>query len=618
MTQSDIKTKLENLPTKPGVYLMKDRLGKIIYVGKAKSLRNRVRAYFQDTPPYHPKISALVSKISDFDVLATDSEMEALILESNLVKEYKPRYNVNLKDDKRYPYLKVTTYENFPRVLVVRRVKKDKAKYFGPYTNVKAMRQTLRILRRIFPVRSCNVALPSKKKIKLCLDFYIKRCLGPCEGKISEKDYQGIIDNVCLFLSGRNEALLSHLKERMEHYAKTEKFEMAAQIRDQIKALDSVMEKQKVADVEKVDKDIIAFARDKSEGSAFGGKDVSVVALQIREGILIGRQNFHITAFEETEDKEILSTFLRQYYMHSAVIPPEIILPIKIDDQEMIQDWLASKREGKVRFFIPQRGEKVKLLEMATYNAQLSLDELLLQRSEAKKKVPQVVKSLEKDLYLSVPPRKIAAFDISNLGPSDAVGSLVFFEDGRPKKSQYRRFKIKTVQGQDDFAMMGEVVKRYFTRLTQEKSEFPDLVLVDGGKGQLSTTLETLNTLGIKNQKVIALAKRLDEVFLPGKTDSLMIPKASASLKLLQRIRNEAHRFAIDYHRKLRKKRTIKSELDQIPGIGPTRRKILFSHFGSVERIKQASLEQLLQIEGISQKVAENIYNYFHSSTSSP
>jgi len=606
----DIKAKLENLPTKPGVYLMKDKSGRIIYVGKAKSLRNRVRAYFHDTLPYHPRTSALVSKISDLDVLATDSEMEALILESNLIKEYKPRYNVNLKDDKRYPYLKVT-FEAFPRVLVVRRVKKDRAKYFGPYTNVKAMRQTLGILRRIFPLRSCNVALPSQRKIKLCLDFYIKRCMGPCEGKISEKEYREIIDNVCLFLSSRNEALLSHLKERMEHYAQRENFEMAAQIRDQIKALDSVTEKQKVADVEKVDKDIIAFARDK--------KDIFVVVLQIREGILIGRQNFHLTAFKEIEDREILSTFLRQYYMHSVVIPPEIILPIKMDDQEMIRDWLSAKRaqilcleKGKVRFLIPQRGEKVKLLEMATYNAQLSLDELLLQKSEARKKIPQVIKSLEKDLYLSVPPRKIAAFDISNLGPLDAVGSLVFFEDGRPKKSLYRRFKIKTVEGQDDFAMMGEVVKRYFTRLTEEKKEFPDLVLVDGGKGQLSTTLETLRRLGIKNQNVMALAKRLDEVFLPGKSNSLMIPKDSASLKLLQRIRNEAHRFAIDYHRKLRKKRTIKSELDQIPGIGPARRKILLKHFGSVEKIRLASLEVLLQTEGINKKVAENIYKYFH------
>lgn len=599
----DLKTKLENLPTKPGIYLMKDASGKIIYVGKAKSLRNRIRAYFHDTPPYHPKISALISKISDFDILATDSEIEALILEANLIKEYKPRYNVNLKDDKRYPYLKVTD-EPFPRVLVVRRVKKDKAKYFGPYTNVKAMRHILRILRRVFPIRSCNYALPSFRKIKLCLDYHIKRCLGPCEGKVSQEEYKEIIKSVLLFLSGKNNLLMEHLKERMNEYSAREEFEKAAPVRDQIKALESVIEKQKVADTEQVDRDIIAFAREK--------KDISVVALQIREGILIGRQNFHLVGFKESTDQEILSTFLRQYYMHSVVIPPEIILPTEVDDWGMIADWLSSKREGRVRIIVPQRGDKFKLLKMANYNAQLSLNELLLQRSEAKKKVPPAINALKKDLYLSVPPRKIAAFDISNLGPQDAVGSLVFFQNGRPKKSQYRRFKIKTVEGQDDFAMMAEVVRRYFTRLTEDKQEYPDLVLIDGGKGQLSTAVQTLNSLGVKNQSVVALAKRLDEVFLPQRSDPLMIPKGSASLKLLQRIRNEAHRFAVEYHRKLRKKRTIKSEVDRIPGIGPKRRKVLLKHFGSVEKIKQAGLEELLKLEGINKGVAKSIYKHFH------
>lgn len=336
-----------------------------------------------------------------------------------------------------------------------------------------------------------------------------------------------------------------------------------------------------------------------------------MVALQIREGVLIGRQNFHLASFKESTDREILSTFLRQYYMHSAVIPPEIIFPTEIEDQQMIEEWLSSKREGKVKIIVPQRGEKVKLLVMASYNAQLSLNELLLQRSEAKKKVPASIKALEKDLYLSIPPRKIAALDISNLGPSDAVGSLVFFQDGRPLKSQYRKFKIKTVEAQDDFAMMAEVVHRYFTRLTDEKKEYPDLLLVDGGKGQLSSTVQTLNNLGIKNQNTVALAKRLDEVFLPERSDPLMIPKGSASLKLLQRIRDEAHRFAVEYHRKLRQKRIIKSELDQIPGIGPTRRNILLKRFGSVEKIKQATLEELLQTEGVNKKVAESIYKYF-------
>jgi excinuclease ABC subunit C len=603
MTQNDITAKLENLPTKPGVYLMKDASGKIIYVGKAKSLRNRVRAYFHDTPPYHPKISTLISKISDFDILATDSEMEALILEANLIKEYKPRYNVNLKDDKRYPYLKVTE-ELFPRVLVVRRVKKDKAKYLGPYTNVKAMRHILKILRRVFPVRSCNYAIPSNRKIKLCLDYHIKRCLGPCEEKVSPEEYRDIIKNVLLFLSGKNNLLLEHLEKKMSEYSSQEKFEKAAGVRDQIKALESVIERQKVADVERVDRDIIAFARDK--------KDVSVVALQIREGVLIGRQNFHLTGFKESTDQEILSTFLRQYYMHSAVIPPEIVLPAEMDDQQMIEDWLSSKREGKAKIIVPQRGDKVKLLEMASYNAQLSLNELLLQRSEAKKKVPVPIRALEKDLYLPIPPRKIVALDISNLGPSDAVGSLVFFQDGRPQKSQYRKFKIRTVEGQDDFAMMSEVVRRYFSRLTDEKKEYPDLMLIDGGKGQLSSAAQTLNSLGINKQNVVALAKRLDEVFLPGRSDPLMIPKSSASLKLLQRIRDEAHRFAIEYHRKLRKKRTIQSELDQIPGIGPKRRNALLTHFGSVEKIKQATLEELLQTEGVNKKVAGNVYKHFH------
>ncbi len=582
---------------------MKDASGRIIYVGKAKSLKNRVRAYFHDTSPYHPKISALISKISDFDVLATDSEMEALILEANLIKQHKPRYNVNLKDDKRYPYLKVTD-EPFPRVLVVRRVKKDRAKYFGPHTNVKAMRNTLKMLRKVFPIRSCNYALPSSRKIKLCLDYHINRCLGPCEGKVSPEEYREIVRDVLLFLSGKNSLLMEHLKGRMSEYSAREEFERAAQARDQLRALESVTEKQKVASVEQPDRDIVAFARD--------GKDISVVALQIREGVLTGRQNFHLVGLKESADSEILSNFLRQYYMHSAVIPPEIILPAAIDDQQMIENWLRSRREGQVRIIVPQRGGKVKLLEMAGYNARLSLDELLLQRSEEKKKVPPAVEALKKDLYLSVPPRKIAAFDISNLGPTDAVGSLVFFEEGRPKKSRYRRFKIRSVEGQDDFAMMAEVVCRYFAGLAQEKKGFPDLVLIDGGKGQLSAALYALSGLGMEKQDVVALAKRLDEVFLPQRSSPLMIEKGSASLTLLQRIRNEAHRFAIQYHRKLRKKRTIGSELDRIPGVGPARRESLLKRFRSVAKIKEAGLEELSKLQGINKRVAENIYNHFH------
>jgi excinuclease ABC subunit C len=599
----ELKLKLKNLPDRPGVYMMKDSSGKVIYIGKAKSLRDRVRAYFHATAPYHPKVSALISKISDLEVLATDSEMEALILEANLIKERRPRYNVNLKDDKRYPYLKVTD-EPFPRVLVVRRVKRDGARYFGPYTNVKAMRQTLGILRKIFAIRSCNYALPSTRKIKLCLDYHIKRCPGPCEGKVSEEEYGEIIRNVLLFLSGRSRLLLSHLTERMNQCSAREEYEKAASLRDQINSLGTVMEKQRVADVEQADRDIIAFARER--------KDISVVALQIREGILIGRQNFHLTGLKQSADREILSAFLRQYYMHSAMIPPEIIVPTAVQDQRMIRDWLSSKREAKTKIVVPQRGDKVRLLDMALYNAQLSLNEILLQRAEAKRTIPLAVKSLERDLYLTLPPRRIAAFDISNLGPSDAVGSLVLFQDGRPKKSGYRRFKVKTVRGQDDFAMMGEVVGRYFGRLDEQRQEHPDLVLIDGGKGQLSACVQTLNRLQVKDQNIAALAKRLDEVFLPQRSEPLMIPKGSVSLKLLQRIRDEAHRFAVEYHRKLRKKRTIRSELDQIPGIGPARRKILLNAFGSVQAVRRAGLKELLQVEGVGKRAAENVYKHFH------
>lgn len=600
----DLKTKLKSLPKKPGVYLMKDPKGKVIYVGKAKSLRNRVRSYFLNGTYADPKSKALVKKIRGFDVLVTDSEMEALILESNLVKEYKPKYNVNLKDDKRYPYLKVTVDEKFPRILVVRRVQKDKAKYFGPYTNVKGMRQTLRLLRRIFPVRSCNITLPSKKKQKLCLDYYIKRCQGPCVGLVSQKDYFNMIKDVILFLSGKNSLLLGQLKRKMDELAKKDKFEEAARIRDQIKALESVMQNQKVVETKDTNRDIIGFARDK--------KDISCVSLQVREGVLIGRQQFYLTATKDSTDEEILSNFLRRYYMHSPLIPEEVIMPFEPNDKEILEIWLSEKREGKVLLFVPQKGKKLKLLKMTQNNALLLLQELLLQKAETKKRVPEAVARLKKDLYLDTFPKKICAFDISNLGQSDAVGSLVFFVDGKPKKSEYRRFKIKTVEGQNDFAMMGEVVARYFKKLVEEKKKFPDLVLIDGGKGQLSSALSALLSLKVKDQMVVGLAKRLDEVFLPGKKDSLMIKKDSPSLRLLQRIRDEAHRFAVSYHRVIRKKRTLKSELDLIKGIGKKRKKALLSYFGSVKGIKEASLDELMKVEGLSKNVAEKVFNYFH------
>lgn len=599
----DLQVKLENLPVQPGVYLLKDEEGKIIYVGKAKSLKNRVKSYFQSGVE-HPRTQALVSRIKDFEVLVTDSEMEALILESNLIKEHKPRYNVNLKDDKRYPYVKVTVDEPFPRILVVRRPKKDKAKYFGPYTNAKGMRQSLRLLRKLFPVRSCNHVLPAKRKIRVCLDFHIKRCQGPCEGLVSEKEYREMINTVLLFLAGKNKVLIEELKRRMSRLAEEENFEEAARVRDQLKAVESMMQRQKVVEREIIDRDIIAFARD--------GSDVCMATLQVRDGVLIGRQHFYLKADKDVSDSEVMNSFLKQYYMNAAIVPQQVILPLDVEDKDIIQKWLNGKSEKKVELIIPQKGEKAGLLNLATQNAQLLLMELLIQKKKIKKTVPPSIVALKKDLYLPTFPRQIVAFDISNLGPSDAVGSLVFFEDARPKKSEYRKFKIKTVEGQDDFAMMEEVVRRYFFRLQEEKMKLPDLVLIDGGKGQLSSALKVLNEMGIKEISVIGLAKRLDEIFLPGKESSLMIPRSSSSLRLLQRIRDEAHRFAITYHRGLREKKVTKSELDEVEGIGKKRKKALLSKFGSVEEIKQATLEELLKTENINKKVAEKVYSYFH------
>ncbi len=602
----NLQGKLDNLPDKPGVYLLKDGVGKVLYVGKAKSLRHRVRAYFQEAISADRRISILINKIRDIEVLVTDSEMEALILEANMIKEYKPRYNVSLKDDKRYPYLKITLNEPFPRILLVRRIKKDKAKYFGPYTNVGAVRQTLRIIRRIFPVRSCNLTIPSPsgRKYRVCLEYYIKRCLGPCENLISQKDYTEIIENVCLFLAGKNSLLIEQLKKRMEEYSQIEHFEQAARIRDQIQALESVIQKQKIVDVQTIDRDIIAYARERM--------DLACLVLQIREGILIGKQSFYLNSNLARPDAEILNSFLKQYYLNSPIIPSEIYLPLEIEEQEMIAEWLKSKREGKVELIVPQRGSKLALVEMAAKNAQLLLGELLLQKEERRHKLLAAVSSLQKDLYLSRPPKRMAAFDISNLGSTDAVGSLVYFVDGQPKKSLYRRFRIKTVARQDDFAMLKEVVTRYFSGLQKKGEQFPDLVLIDGGKGQLSSAREALTELGIKNLPSLGLAKRLDEVFLSDSSESLMIPKSSLSLRLLQRVRNEAHRFAVSYHRTLRGKKIKKSELDDIPGIGKTRKLFLLRRFGSLEGIRVATLLQLQEVTGIDQGIAMKIYNFFH------
>lgn len=601
----ELRTKLNNIPDSAGVYLFKNAEGKVIYVGKAKSLKNRVKSYFGQTHD-HPRIARLVQTIADLEVLTTDNELEALILESNLIKEYQPRYNVNLKDDKRFPYIKITN-EAYPRVLVVRRITDDKAKYYGPYTNVKSMRSTLKMIRKIFPVRSCNLIIPSAKKYRVCLDFHIGRCPGCCEpDRTNPAEYAEIISGVALFLSGKTEEVADLLKAKMAALSDNLEFEKAAQVRDQLRAIDSIIQRQKVDQADFGSRDVIALDR--------SGDDICIVVLQIRQGVMIGRQHFYLTAAADIPVEEIIRSFLLRYYAASAYIPEQIYLPALPDDPELIAAWFEKKTDNPPQILNPRKGEKHRLIELAEKNARLLLGELIAQKSTTRKRPQAALLSLQRDLYLKNVPFDIAACDVSNLGGTDAVGSIVFFANGKPLKKKYRRFKIKTVEGQDDFSMMGEVVARYFNKLAETGEDFPDLLLVDGGKGQLKAALEALRDLGLESQPCAAIAKRFEEVYLPGRGTPIGIPRTSSALKLLQLIRDEAHRFALTYHRNLRSRRVELSELDAISGIGEKRKIALLKSFGSLEKIKAARLQDLLAARVVPSALAIEIYNHFHQS----
>jgi excinuclease ABC subunit C len=587
------REKLQSLPQKPGVYLMRSKKEEIIYIGKASSLRNRVRSYFQSSVPLSPRLNTLRRKIADFNYIVTDSEVEALILEANLIKQHKPRYNVNLKDDKKYPYIAISK-EPYPRIYVTRKLKDDGTEYFGPYTDVKAMRRTLKTLRRIIPMRSCRWDLPGHHPPRACLNFQIRHCTGPCQGLISIQDYARLVGEARLFLKGRSDELVKALQEKMEEASRKLKFELAAQFRDRLADLQSVLVRQKVFTLKKEDRDIISIAREQND--AIG------VVMEVRGGKLLDRKHHHLDGVDGFSKEEMLSAFVRQFYLDAVSVPPEIHLPLQIEDESATATWLSQKRGEKVKLCVPQRGNKAKLVNMVTKNAELLLTEWQLKRERT---LPHSVAALQKDLKLSVPPRRIEAIDISNIGGTDAVGSLVYFQDGRAKKSEYRRFKIKTVKGQDDFAMVKEVVQRRFRGLKEQSQPLPDLLVVDGGKGQLSSAVAALGELEISNQPVIGLAKKLEEVFLPGLSDPQNIPKISASLKLLQAVRDEAHRFAVSYHRKLRGKKISRSVLDQIPGVGPARKAALLKNFGSVKQLGQASVEQIAQVRGVNLPLAQ-------------
>ena len=606
--------KLDSLPTKPGVYQFKNAEEKIIYVGKAQNLRNRVRQYFsakggsasggQKSRAFDAKLDALVSKIADVELIVTDSEVEALILEANLVKKLKPRYNVLLKDDKSFPYI-VITNEPFPRVFVTRRVIRDGSRYFGPYTEVKTMRFALKTVRDIFMIRSCNYDLTpesiAKRKFKICLDYHIKKCEGPCEGFVSVEHYQAMIDKVAKVLRGRTDDVVAALEAEMEQLSAALKFEEAAKARDRFRALSVYNEKQKVVEMKEIDRDIIALA--------LKGDDACGVVFKVRNGKVLGSHHYYLSNVEGKEEGEILENLLERYYLENEDIPGEISLSGEVNSPALIQSWLDGKRNGTVNIETPKAGDRAKLVGMVKKNAEFLLEELQLQKMKRGDFVPHSVQLLQRDLRLSVPPRRIECFDISNTQGSDTVASMVVFVDAKPKKSEYRKFKIRSVAGPDDFASMREVIERRYSRMLEEGGTSPDLIMVDGGKGQLSSAVEILQRLNLTGTPIIGLAKRLEEVFTPNESEPLTIPRTSSSLRLLQHVRDEAHRFAITYHRKLRSKRILNTELDLIKGVGKKRATELLEAFGSVQGVKFATEEQIAEIVG--PKLAAEIKEHF-------
>jgi excinuclease ABC subunit C len=599
----DLRDKLENLPAFPGIYQFLNKNGKVLYVGKAKNLRSRVRSYFQ-TNITSPKTLALMQKVTDFQLVVTDSEVEALMLENNLIKEFKPRYNVNLKDDKSYPFIKVTN-ELFPRVYPTRRVIKDGSKYFGPYTDVRSMKSSLRMINQIFRIRSCKLDITAKaieqKKFKICLDYHIKKCDGPCEGLVSAKDYGDMVSEVVKLLKGKTDELIKDLTGKMSEAVKYLEFEKAAEIRDKLSQLNSISSKQKIVSDDFEDRDVFAIA--------YEGKDSSCSVFNIRNGKLIGKKQLKLSIEPGEELPEIYSAAVKFYYTELTEIPREIILETEPSDKELLHDWLNSRSDRKVKFLIPQRGDLKSLVKMCKENALLQLKEIQIQKMKSQGSIPYSVAALQRDLRLKSIPKKIECFDISNLQGSDTVASMVVFEDGKPKKSLYRKFIIKGVIGPDDFSSMREVIERRYTNLIEMNEKLPDLIMVDGGKGQLSSAVEVLDILGFTNYNIIGLAKRLEEVYLPGKSDPEMIPKTSSGLKLLQQIRDEAHRFAITFHRSRRSKRIIKTELTDIKGIGPETAQKLLNELGSLSAVKNASFNELAGIVG--KQKAELIVKYF-------
>ena len=582
-----VAAKLPHLPEGPGVYLWKGRDGTTLYVGKAKRLRSRVRSYFANDQLESLKTRHLVGLIADLDTIVVPSEAHALILEANLIKEYRPRFNIALRDDKSYPYIKVTLQEPFPRVYVTRRLEDDGARYFGPYTDVGAMRRALNVVKRIFTVRSCNYDMPAQMPERPCLDYYIKRCKAPCILAQSQHDYRSMIDEVVLFLSGRPDEVVRRVKERMDLAAEQLDFERAAELRDVLHHLEQMEEPTVVLEVEGGDRDVIGYARD--------GDDACVTVLRIRGGKLLSREQRFLEHVEGEEDTDVMTIFLAGSYVSMQEKASQLLLPFDFPDRELIEQALP---ESKI--VIPQRGPRRDLIALAEQNARHLLEELKLSSMEADERAGDPVYDLGRELGLQRIPRSLVCFDISTTQGTDTVGSCAWFENARPKRSEYRKFKVKTVEGSDDFASMHEVVRRYFDRRIKDEKPLPDLIVIDGGKGQLSAAHAALQELGLADRPLISLAKREEEIFMWGREDPLKLSRRSPALRLLQQARDEAHRFAVTYNRKRRSMRTVTSELLKVPGIGPVKRRQLLKEFGSVQGVRDAGEEAIAKLPGFN------------------
>ena len=592
-----IKNALAVLPEKPGVYLMHDAEDKVIYVGKAVVLKNRVRSYFRNLASHTPKVRAMVAKIAEIETIITSSEVEALILECNLIKKYRPRYNISLKDDKSYPYLKVTMQEDFPRLHMTRRLMRDGAKYYGPYADAGAMYETMKLLKTMFPLRTCRKMNPDRP----CLNYHIKRCLAPCAGYVSKDEYGKMIKSVCMVLDGRTTELERDLKQRMQQAAEEYAFEEAARLRDQLQAVERLNESQKAVTNNGGDMDIIGFAQDMT------GNCLQIFF--VRKGKLIGRDNFFLQDGGEAP-QEVLTAFIKQYYNEATFIPREIVLPQlpQAEEQQLIELWLREKAERKVELLTPQRGVKRELLQLANDNALKLLQERLRKGSLSLKNDEQAAEELQQALGLAHSLERMDCFDISHTQGSETVASMVVFRNGSISKKDYRKYKIVSAEGKpDDFKSMQEVVYRRY----KDYEDLPNLVVIDGGKGQLSSALEVIRGLGLADLPVVGLAKREEEIFIPHQSTSILLDRDSAALHLIQRIRDEAHRFAITFHRKLRGKRNLVSVLDHVEGIGPKRRQALWKAFKTLDAMKAASVEELASVDGMNSTAAQALYDFF-------